>query len=109
MEAEFLARLFLRVTGWQILAHSYAAHGGEIDIIAKRGSLIIFVEVKARQNRDAALFAIDGRKIARLSKAARHWLARHPAAQSYGLRGDAILMVPWRWPERVEGAFELNL
>ncbi len=109
MEAEFLARLFLRLTGWQVLAYSYAAHGGEIDIIAKRGSLIIFVEVKARQNRDAALLAIDGRKIARLSKAARHWLARYPAAQRYAVRGDAILMVPWRWPERVEGAFELNL
>jgi putative endonuclease len=109
MEAEFLARLFLRLTGWQVLASSYAAHGGEIDVIARRGALIIFVEVKARQSRDAALLAIDGRKIARLSKAARHWLARHPTAQTYALRGDAILMVPWRWPERVEGAFELDL
>jgi putative endonuclease len=99
----------LRLTGWRILAQSYAAHGGEIDVIARRGSLIIFVEVKARKSRDAALLAIDGRKIARLSKAARHFLARYPAAQTCAWRGDALLMVPWRWPERVEGAFELDL
>ena len=99
----------MRLTGWHILAQSYAAHGGEIDIVARRGILIIFVEVKARATREAALLAIDATKVRRISKAARHWVARHPAHQSCNFRGDAVLMVPWRRPERVEGAFELDL
>jgi putative endonuclease len=99
----------LRLTGWQILAHSYSAHGGEIDIVARRGDLVIFVEVKARKTRDGALLAIDATKVRRISKAARHWIARHPAHQACTFRGDAMLMVPWRLPERAEGAFEIDL
>jgi putative endonuclease len=109
MEAEFLARLWLRLSGWRILASSYAAQGGEIDLVARRGELVIFVEVKARSERDLALVAIDGTKVQRISKAARHWLIHHPSHQGCSFRGDAVLMVPWRWPERVSGAFELNL
>ena len=91
------------------MACSYAAQGGEIDLVARRGGLVIFVEVKARATRDLALLAIDGPKQRRISAAARHWLMRHPAHQLCTFRGDAVLMVPWRLPERVEGAFELDL
>jgi putative endonuclease len=81
--------------------------GGEIDIVARRGDMVAFVEVKARRERDAALLAIDAPKQRRISLAARHWLSRNPAHQACNFRGDAVLMVPWRWPETVEDAFPL--
>ncbi len=109
IEAEFFARVWLRATGWRILAASYKASGGEIDIIARRRDLVAFVEVKARADRDAALFAIDGPKQRRMSRAARHWLARNRPHQGCNFRGDAILVTPWRLPEKVEGAFALDL
>jgi len=66
-------------------------------------------EVKARRTRDAAILAIDGAKQRRISRAARHWLARNAAHHACNFRGDAILMTPWRLPERVEGAYALDL
>jgi putative endonuclease len=109
LEAEFFARLYLRATGWRILAQSYAASGGEIDIVARRRDMVAFVEVKARATRDGALLAIDGPKQRRISRAARHWLARNHAHQGCNFRGDALLVTPWRLPERVPGAFPLDL
>ena len=109
LEAEFLARAYLRATGWRILAFSYHAPGGEIDIVARRRDMVAFVEVKARRTRDGALLAIDHTKQRRISRAARHWLARNRAHQACNFRGDALLMTPWRLPERVEGAFALEL
>jgi putative endonuclease len=101
--------VYLRATGWRILDASYSAPGGEIDIVARRGDLVAFVEVKARATRDGALFAIDGPKQRRISRAARHWLARNRAHQGCSFRGDAVLVTPWRLPERVAGAFALDL
>ncbi|MFA6205965.1 MAG: YraN family protein [Methylocystis sp.] len=48
LRAETAATLWLRARRYQILARNFRAHGGEIDIIAKRGRTIVFVEVKAR-------------------------------------------------------------
>jgi putative endonuclease len=109
LEAEFFARLYLRATGWRILAQSYSASGGEIDIVARRRDMVAFVEVKARTTRDGALLAIDGPKQRRISRAARHWLARNRAHQGCNFRGDALLVTPWRLPERVAGAFSIDL
>jgi putative endonuclease len=83
--------------------------GGEIDVIARRGDLVIFVEVKARPDVSAAQIAIDARKIGRISRAARVWLAAHPRLSGCALRGDAILVAPKRPPRHVPGAFELDL
>lgn len=109
LEAEFLARVWLRAGGWRILDHGYSAGGGEIDIVARRGDLVIFVEVKARATRDAALLAIDAAKQRRMAGAARRWIARHPRHAACSFRGDALLLTPWRWPRRVAGAIPLDL
>lgn len=95
---EWLALAALLAKGWRILARNYAAHGGEIDIIAKRGSVIAFVEVKARADFTQAEAAIDGFKLTRMARAASHWLARNPWALAHTVRIDAIDIVPRRWP-----------
>ena len=95
---ETLALFSLMLRRYTIEARNYSAHHGEIDIIARRGRVIAFIEVKARADWARAENAIDGNKTARMARAASHWLARHPWAYDYTLRIDAIDVVPWRWP-----------
>jgi Uncharacterised protein family UPF0102 len=69
--AERVALALLMLKGYRPLARRYAASGGEIDLVVKRGGTIAFVEVKARGSLDAAREAISARKRQRLSRAAR--------------------------------------
>ena len=64
LRAEALAAFWLRLKGFRVLARNYSAPSGEIDLIARRGGLMVFVEVKARPSFEAAQVAIDARKIA---------------------------------------------
>ncbi|OHV15430.1 hypothetical protein BK022_19130 [Methylorubrum extorquens] len=108
LSAEGLALLALMLKGYRPLARRFAAAGGEIDLIVRRGRTIAFVEVKARATLDAAATAIDARKRARLSRAARAWLARHPLAADATLRADAVFVAPRRWPRHLANAFEIE-
>ncbi|ACK81375.1 YraN family protein [Methylorubrum extorquens] len=108
LSAEGLALLVLMLKGYRPLARRFAAAGGEIDLIVRRGRTIAFVEVKARATLDAAATAIDARKRARVSRAARAWLARHPLAADTTLRADAVFVAPRRWPRHLPNAFEIE-
>ena len=107
--AEQLAILLLRTKGYRILARTYIVRGGEIDIIARRGSAIAFVEVKARPTLVDALIAITPAKQRRMSIAARHWLGANQWAMRCSQRGDLIAIAPWRMPRHLVGAVELRL
>jgi len=109
VRAEWLAAAFLVLKGYRVLARKFVVAGGEIDLVARRGGVIAFVEVKARPDFDEALIAIDAMKRRRIARAARIWLTRNPAAMQATLRGDAVLIAPRRWPRHVEAAFELEL
>ena len=76
-EGERLAERFLRRHGYKILARNYRCHFGEIDIIARDGEIIAFVEVKARSSKQygSAFEAITAGKMQRLARVARHYLA----------------------------------
>ncbi len=104
-----MAIFALRLKGYRILAVRFLAKGGEIDIVARRGTTIAFVEVKLRSSLMTAMTAIDPVKHRRMSKAARFWLASHPWAARLTLRGDAIYVVPWRWPHHIAAAIPLDL
>ncbi|ACK49272.1 protein of unknown function UPF0102 [Methylocella silvestris BL2] len=106
--AERAAILALRLKRYAILERGYRIHGGEIDIIARRGDTIAFVEVKARPTMDGALQSITPQKRRRICRAARVWLASHPYAAAMTLRGDAVFVAPWRWPHHVAAAVELD-
>ena len=107
LRAEWIAEALLRLKFYRILARRYSAPGGEIDIIAARGAVIAFVEVKYRSDLDSARVAITYQKRQRIAWAARHWLARHPRAATKVLRGDAIFLAPGRWPVQEANCFEL--
>lgn len=106
--AERVAIILLRLKFYSILARRYRIRGGEIDIIARRGDTIAFVEVKARPSLDEARSAITPIKRRRLSRAARVWLAANPYAAGFTLRGDAVFVAPWRWPRHAPAAIELE-
>jgi putative endonuclease len=109
LRAETLATLWLRARLYKILARNYRAHGGEIDIVARRGRTIVFVEVKARGALEDAAIAITPQKQRRFSQAVSRWLAANPWAMSYTLRADAIFLAPGRLPRHLENAFELRV
>lgn len=78
--AEERAAEFLRSLGYEIIARNYRWQGGEIDLIARDGDCLVFVEVKARSSRAYGLpeEAITSRKRERLIRTAQHYLRRHP-------------------------------
>jgi putative endonuclease len=92
LKAESIAALFLRLKGYTILARRFVVSGGEIDLIARRGGSIAFVEVKARADLEVAAIAISATKRRRIARAARVWLARNQWAAGLTLRGDAVFV-----------------
>ena len=103
--AEGLAVLFLRLKGWRVLARRYRTPVGEIDIVARRGRTVIFVEVKARDGAAPAAEAALRRQRRRIERAARWFLARYPDAVPEALRFDVVLVAPWRPPLHIAGAW----
>lgn len=109
LNAETLAAIWLRLKFYSILDRRYRIREGEIDIVARRGGTIAFVEVKARPTLDEAARAISPQKRRRMSRAARHWLATHPWAARCVLRGDAVFVAPGKWPRHEIAVVELDL
>lgn len=104
--AEALAALFLNLKGYRVLARRVKTPVGEIDLIARRGRVTAFVEVKARSfsHQEAeALMAVNRRRIVR---AAQLWLGRHPDLAGQDLRFDVIFLAPFAWPRHIVGAFD---
>ncbi len=85
---------YLRRRGYRILARNIRLARGELDIIARRGELIVFVEVKAHQTRESGLMAVSKGKCDRLQSAAAAWLAAHPEAANLQCRFDLIMLTP---------------
>ncbi|MBS7696375.1 MULTISPECIES: YraN family protein [unclassified Chelatococcus] len=106
---ERLAALLLMIKGYRIIARRYAALGGEIDLVAKRGRTIVFVEVKARRELDDARVAITSDKRRRLGRAARHWLSHNPWAAGMTLRFDAVFVAPRRLPRHLVAVASLAM
>ena len=105
--AELVARWWLRLTGYRILASGYRVPVGEIDIVARRGELIAIIEVKFRADLDRAAFAISGRQRRRIVRATEAYLNAHPNLASATVRFDAILVAPWCWPRHLKAAWQL--
>jgi putative endonuclease len=98
--AESLAAWWLRLHGWRILARRARVRGGEVDIVARRGRTLAFVEVKARATQDAAAFSLDAYRLRRVAVAAER-LSRRFMRPGDELRIDAIFIVPRRWPRHL--------
>jgi putative endonuclease len=92
--------------GFRILARRFKSPVGEIDIVARRRQLLVFVEVKARGDLDEAAEAVTPRQRQRIAAAAEAWLAAHGDGGFRDIRFDAILIAPGKLPRHIPGAFE---
>jgi putative endonuclease len=104
--AEHAAAVALILRGYRILARRHRTPYGELDLIARRGHRIAFVEVKYRRTRAAAAEALEAIQSRRIYDAAEHWLARYPALADYELGFDAVLVRPWAWPTHLPNALQ---
>ena len=93
--AEHIAVLLLILKGYRLLARNYRRRAGEIDIIACRNKLLIFVEVKFRADPSSISYAIAPTQWRRIEAAAMRFVAEHPAYQSYAWRFDSVLLAPF--------------
>jgi putative endonuclease len=103
--AETLACWYLRLKGWRILARRARVPGGEVDIVARRGRTIAFVEVKQRASIDAAAFSLDQWRLRRVAVAAARLAARY-TRDGDDVRIDAIFIVPRRWPRHMANVWQ---
>jgi putative endonuclease len=108
ISAESRAAALLIAKGFRILARRWKSPVGEIDIIARRRALLIFVEVKARDTLDDAAWAVSERQRRRIIAAAEAWLARNADDRIQDIRFDAMLVAPGRIPRHIPAAFDAS-
>jgi putative endonuclease len=108
LSAESRAAALLLAKGYRIVARRFRSPVGEVDIVARRGRVLIFVEVKARHRLDDAAWSLLPRQQRRIAAAAAAWLAEHPDDAESDIRFDAILVAPGRLPRHIPAAFETD-
>lgn len=102
---EALAALSLELKGYRVLVRRLKTRLGEIDLVARRGDVLVFVEVKARPSVQAALDAVTPRARRRIAAAAHFWASRADPEGRLGRRYDIIAVRPWRWPVHIRDAW----
>lgn len=103
---EALAALWLRLKLYRILARRYKTPMGEIDLIAERFGVTVFVEVKARSRAASEAETLEAVNQRRIVRAAQYWLAHHPGKADTSFRFDVIFLAPRQWPRHVVNAFD---
>lgn len=94
MAAEYIGAAFLLLKNYRILKMRYRNYGGEIDIIAVKGKVVVFIEVKARKNKVDALRSVTPVKQKILARAAEGFIAANPRYATYGVRFDVMVVTP---------------
>jgi putative endonuclease len=100
---ESLAAWFLRLKGWRILAQRVKTPRGELDLIARRGRVVAFVEVKWRSSAAELDHAIDEYRLRRVAAAAEAVAHRYARASDVQ-RIDVVLLAPGRFPRHMANA-----
>ena len=108
LSAEIRAAAYLMAKGYRIMAKRFRTPYGEIDIVARRRSLLVFVEVKARASLDDAAYAVTPRQQQRIIDAAQAWLMAHPEHADFDLRFDVMLIAPRHLPRHLSAAFDAS-
>jgi len=104
--AERLAAWWLRLKGWHILAVRARTPVGEVDLIARRGHVLAFIEVKARATEADAALALDEFRLRRVLRAAEALTPRF-MREGDTVRVDAMFVTPWRRPRHMTNVSQL--
>ncbi|WP_299865253.1 YraN family protein [uncultured Hoeflea sp.] len=103
--AEWLAALALILKGYRIAGFRYRTPLGEIDLVARKGDLIAFVEVKARRDLTAGVDAVSYASQRRIAAAGEIFIGKQPDSTRLSWRHDIVVVSPWRWPVHLKDAF----
>lgn len=92
--AERLVALYLQLKAYTILERRYRSPHGEIDVIARRGKTLAFIEVKQRGRAEDGLEPVTARSEKRILRTGEVYLTRNPryVEQDYALRYDLIVL-----------------
>lgn len=101
---EFLAAWYFRLKGWRILARRVKTARGEVDLVARRGRTVAFVEVKWRGSGEELDLAVDEYRLRRVA-AASEAIAHRFAGAGDVQRIDVLLLAPGRFPRHITNAW----
>jgi putative endonuclease len=107
--SETFAALLLACKFYRVLGRRVKTRAGELDLIAMSPSgVVCFVEVKARGLENDAVEAVTAKQRQRIARAAELYLGARPSLRHKGVRFDAILVTPRRWPRHLKDAWRPN-
>lgn len=107
--AEFMALQHLRLKGYALVACNYVmgkgTGAGEVDLIVKNQTTLVFIEVKKRKDITTAAYSILPKQQERIRRAAEAFLAKHAEYAGFDIRFDAVLVQLPFTIEHIENAF----
>jgi putative endonuclease len=106
--AEAQAARLLQAAGFTIVARNYRCRAGELDIVARRGALLVIAEVRLRSSAlfGGAAASVSAAKRRRIVRAARYLTAQRPQLGALAVRFDVIACEAGaESPDWIEGAF----
>jgi putative endonuclease len=106
--AEALCCWHLRLRGWRILARDWRCPSGEIDIVARRGTVLAIIEVKLRADVGSAAASLLPRQRRRIGRAAAAFLSARPDLAVLAPRFDVMLVARLRPPRHMADAWRLD-
>lgn len=104
-KAEQFAALALQLKGYVIVARRAKNVRGEVDLIARRGKVLAFIEVKMRQKTSDPATILTPAQMQRIINGATGWAAGRPWTRNCQWRYDFVLVTPWRWPLHLRDAW----
>ncbi len=96
MVAEIYAIIILTLKGYRILEWRYKTPVGEIDITARRGKTVAFIEVKLRLDTETALYAITPRAQQKIAHATSHFMVSYYYYEGKSMRFDDVAISGFR-------------
>lgn len=102
---EAMAALALQFKGYDILETRAKTPRGEIDLIARKGSVLAFVEVKMRRTTTFPAQVMTATQMQRIVNGATAWASARPWTGQYQWRYDLVMVAPWRWPRHIKDAW----
>jgi putative endonuclease len=102
---EQFAAIALQLKGYVILARRAKNVRGEVDLIARRGKVLAFIEVKTRQKAADPATILTAAQMQRIVNGATGWAAGRSWTKACQWRYDFVLVTPWHWPVHVRDAW----